>query len=380
MHKISSKPKATPKAQSKQRGAVLIIVLWTAALLTVLVTAMAAKVRLSAQTVVNNHDSATQWMQVQDAINKAKAEIMLESMPPSIELELPRDVDGEIRNQLYRFNGQPLELYYPDAEDMVVRVYNHAGKISLNRIQRTVLKMIIEERLGGIEVASPAQVQELMDAWTDWTDLNSLSSGPAGAESTYYQQLDPPYSARNNPDLESVEEILLIRGFAELFEGVDVEAAFTIYGTDRQLNLNYATREAMSLLPGMTEQVIENVIAYRQERDINNRGDMAEIIPFEILQEVGNWLGSGTSEFYSIYAYPKAESEQEEEGTDEEALAESDSNGEFYNPDPATRGYMEIIQTSGWDNLPTVLMVDPYARLPDTAPARLHEGEGFFDR
>ncbi len=360
-----------PSSAKGQHGAVLIIVLWTAALLTVLVTAMAAKVRLSAQTVVNNHDSATQWLQVMDAVNKAKAEILLEAMPPSIEIELPRDEDGELRDPKFRFNGQPLTLYYPNAENMVVRVYNHAGKISLNRISRTALRMLIEERLGGIEVASPSRVQELMDAWTDWTDLNSLASNAASGESDYYQTLDPPYDARNNPDLESVEEILLIRGFAELFEGVDVDAAFTIYGTHRQVNLNYATREAMRLLPGMTDEVIENIIAYREKRDINNRPDMASIIPFEILQEVSNWIGADTSEFYSIYVYPEA-------AQDELTLQALQDEDEFVNPDPVTRAYMEVIESSGWDNLPRVLRVDPYGRLPDTAPARVDEEGRLF--
>jgi general secretion pathway protein K len=355
---------AAASPRSTQRGAVLIIVLWTAALLTVLVTAMAAKVRLSAQTVVNNHDSATRWMLIMDAMNKAKAELMLEAMPPSIELEQERDPDGEVRNPKFRFNGQPIQLYYPGAEDMTVRIYSHAGKISLNRPNRTVLRMLIEERLGGIEVASPAQVQALSDAWTDWTDLNSLASGPGGGESDYYRTLDPPYEARNNPDLETVEEILLIRGFAELFDGVDVDAAFTVYGNHRQLNLNYATREAMRLLPAMTEEVIESVIAFREQRDINSREDMAQFIPFEILQEISNWIGNSDSQFYSIYVYPTA---QESEQT----LEQLQSEDEFVNPDPVTRAYMEIVETSGWDTLPRVLKVDPYARLPDTAPARV---------
>mgnify|MGYP000733879103 CR=1 FL=1 len=360
----------------KQRGAVLIIVLWTAALLTVLVAAMAAKVRLSAQTVANNYDGATGWMMVMDAMNKAKAEILYEAMPASIEIEPVRDVDGEIRNTEYRFNGQPITLSYAGADDMVVRIYNHAGKINLNRISRTILRMLIEERLGGIEQASPVEVQALMDSWTDWTDLNSLSSGPGGAESVYYLEQDPPYSARNNPDFETVEEILHIRGFAELLEGVDVDAAFTIYGSERTINLNYATREAMRLLPGMTEEVIENIIAYRELRDINDAADIAEIIPFEILREVTNWFSTSSSDIYSVYVYPKA-SEEAVDRSVESALEAGED--EFINPDPVTHAYMEVIQSASIQSLPRVLKVDPYARLPDTAPPRLHEEDYFFN-
>lgn len=356
----------------QQRGAVLIIVLWTAALLTVLVAAMAAKVRLSAQTVVNNQNSASQWLQVMDAVNKAEAEILLEFMPRPIDAEIERDSDGEIRNPSYRFNGQPLDLYYPDSEDMVVRIYNHAGKISLNRIPRNTLRMLIEERLGGIEVANPSEVDELMNAWVDWTDLNSLTSEPGGAEADYYEGLEPGFAPRNNPDLETPEEILNIRGFAELFAGVDVDAAFTVYGNHRTLNLNLATREAMRLLPGMTEEVIENIIAYREHKDINNRADMAEIIPFEILQEVSNWVNSSeTSEFYSVFVYPRADAEQV-------ALAEQANDEAFFNPDPVTRAYSEVIQAANFGSLPRVMKIDPYAQLPDTAPPRVLEEDLLF--
>ena len=53
----------------RQRGAVIIIVLWTSVLLTVLVTAMASKVRLSAKTVVNNQDVSIQWAELMGVVS-----------------------------------------------------------------------------------------------------------------------------------------------------------------------------------------------------------------------------------------------------------------------------------------------------------------------
>ncbi|GIT23622.1 MAG: hypothetical protein CM1200mP40_33040 [Gammaproteobacteria bacterium] len=49
----------------------------------------------------------------------------------------------------------------------------------------------------------------------------------------YYESLEQPYAPRNNPELDTVEEIRHIRGFDELFEGVNLQAAFTIYGNER---------------------------------------------------------------------------------------------------------------------------------------------------
>ena len=199
-------------------------------LLTVLVTAMAGKVRLSAQTVAHNQDVSTHWAAVMGSVHQAEMELMLEMMAPPIDQEVELTEKAR-RETALRFNGQPLTPALPSGEEIVVRIYDHAGKINLNRIPRRNMQMLIEKRLGGLD-ADPEQVQDLLSAWTDWTDLNNLE-GLNGAEEDYYQSLELGYSPRNNPELDTVEEILHIRGFAELLEGVNLEAAFTIYGNNR---------------------------------------------------------------------------------------------------------------------------------------------------
>lgn len=355
---------------TRQRGTVIIIVLWTSVLLTVLVTAMAGKVRLSAQTAVHNQETSQQWAQLMGAVSQAEMELMLERMPRPVGETLPETEEGEIRNPLYRFNGQPLLLNYPQSEDLVVRVYDHAGKINLNRIPRRNMQLLIEKRLGGLD-ADPQQVQDLLAAWTDWTDLNDLE-GLNGAEKDYYLAQELPFTPRNNPELDTVEEILHIRGFAELFEGVNLDAAFTIYGSNRTVNLNVATREAMQLLPGLDDELIENILAFRELEDINDRSEIAEIVPFENLQELSSWIGGdNTSNIYSVFAYPALEIETEQL----ELLQEQDP---FINPDLVSQAYMEIIEVRGYNNLPVIYKVDPHGRLPDTAPPRVLEEDYLF--
>ncbi|MBL4821482.1 MAG: general secretion pathway protein GspK [Gammaproteobacteria bacterium] len=349
----------------RQRGSVIIVVLWTSVLLTVLVTAMASKVRLSAKTAFHNQEAVAQWASVTAAVNQAQMELMLERMPRPVGETLAETDEGEIRIPAYRFNGQPLELSYPAAENMVVRIYDHAGKINLNRIPRRNMQRIIEKRLGGLD-ADPREVQDLLAAWIDWTDLNDLVS-LNGAEQEYYQSLDQPYSPRNNPELESVDEILHIRGFAELFEGINLDAAFTIYGNNRSVNMNLATREAMRLLPGLDDELIENIIAYRELEDINNRGELAEIVPYENLVELSNWVGNNTSAIYSIFVYPEMDLAETIQGN------VPDPDEPDLNPDPVSQAYMEIVEIRSFNSLPRVYRVDPYGYLPDTAPARVEQ-------
>ena len=343
----------------RQRGSVIIIVLWTSILLTVLVTVMAGKVQLSARTAFHNRTAVGDMATVASAMNQAEMELMLESMPEPIDQEQVLDDEGNVRLRANRFNGQPLTLYYPAGEDMVVRIYNHAGKINLNGMREANLQLIIEKRLG--PEPDPQRVQELLGAWTDWTDLNDLA-GINGAESDYYESLDPPYSARNSRELDSVEELRLIRGYDELFKDVNLDAAFTVYGDGDTVNLNLATREAMQMLPGLTDELIEQILLYRESRDFRNRADVGEIIPIENFVELSNWVGNNTSAVYSVYAYPRAEVATGDAAADPEQEV-----------DPVTQAYMEIWDVRSAADRARVYKVDPYARLPDTSPPRVED-------
>jgi general secretion pathway protein K len=343
-----------PNKMQRQRGSVIIIVLWTSILLTVLVTVMAGKVQLSARTAFHNRTAVSDMADVASAMTRAEMELMLELMPAQIDQEQKLDDEGNIRSPAYRFNGQPLTLYYPVGENMVVRIYNHAGKINLNGLREASLQLLIEKRLG--PEPDPQRVQELLGAWIDWHDLNDLA-GINGAESEYYESLDPPYSARNAREMDSVEELRLIRGFDELFKDVNLDAAFTVYGEGETVNLNLATREAMQLLPGLTDELIEQILLYRELRDFRSRPDVGEIIPIENFVELSNWVGNNSSAAYSVYAYPRAEVE----------------TGDVQEVDPVTRAYMEIWDIRSAADRARVYKVDPYARLPDTSPPKLED-------
>ena len=60
------------------------------------------------------------------------------------------------------------------------------------------------------------------------------------------------------------------------------------------------------------------------------------------------------------------------------AEARENSTEEFFNHDPITQAYSETIEVRGFNNLPTVLEVNPYGRLPDTAPPRVREEDYLF--
>lgn len=343
--------------QASQRGSVIIVTMWTITLVTILVTAIAGQIRLSARTALFHREELGHWAAILAAVNQAEMELIMEKMPPAI--QVVDELADAVRNPAYRYNGQRLQLSYPQAEDIVVRIYDHAGKINLREISRPRLRGLLQKRLGGA-AADPRQLDELLVAWSDWLDLND-QPGVNGVERDYYLSLDPPYDSRDGP-LESVEEILLIRGFAEVFEGVDLDAAFTLYGEEGGLlNLNLATVEAMRLLPGLDEELIAEIIAWRAQSEFVGNGDVAQIVPAENMAELRQWLNSrGTTNFYTILAYRREAQDQNDSAQDAAtALSEEDLA-----EDLATHAYAEIVEVNSFTNRPRILKSNPYQTIP----------------
>lgn len=365
-----------------QRGAVLIMVLWTAVMLTILVTVLAANVRLSATTAFHHRSGSQLHLDIMAAMQQAEMELMLELMPPSPDTPITLTEEGEIRTPAYRFNGQPLNLHYPGPQGIRVRIYNHAGKINLNGISRQRLQELIEHQLGpGFD---PRDVQALLAAWADWHDPDDFLT-PGGAEDAHYLSLDPSYRPRNSPQLESVEEIRLIRGFDTLFEGVNLEAAFSVHGSATAVNPNLASREALALLPGMNEELVEQIIAYRQQRDFQTARDVGEVVPLENMVMLSPWLGFNTATVFTVFAYPhdggevdvpqssgvlRLSDNEDIRGTAQQTGAE----------DGARQAVMQIMEVSTFDARPRSLLLDPYGELPDTAPARVPLNTSFSRR
>lgn len=316
------------------RGSVLIVTLWTLTLLTILVTALASQTRLSARVAWFHQQDLQGWSDLLAAVNQAEMEVILERQPRPLSATEEREQLG--RNPLFRFNGTPLALYYPQADGIQVRIYDHAGKINLRDISLPRLRSILEKRLGE---DADEQIDAMLAAWNDWRDLNDAPS-PNGAERDYYLEQDPPYEPRNGM-LESVEEILHIRGFAEVFADINLDAAFTLYGDNELINLNLATVDAMRLLPGLDDELIAEVLAWRQENEFRGNGDVAQILPAENMALLRPWLNSRrASDFYTILVY------REQDGAA-----------------PGT-AYAEHVQVLSSNERPRILKVMPYQSLP----------------
>jgi len=165
-----------------------------------------------------------------------------------------------------------------DAGTCSVKISEENGKLNLNRL--------IDES-GNIDWTKTDQLLRLVDVLNqsrndqvvidcdltpsliDWMDIDEGVTVLAfatcenfGAESGYYEKLDPAYSCRNG-QLETAEELLLIKGVsAEVFNRI--RDYVTVYG-DGKININSAPSEIIECLSKKIDSCLAQMIVDRRQ-------------------------------------------------------------------------------------------------------------------
>lgn len=115
------------------------------------------------------------------------------------------------------------------------------------------------------------KAREIIDSLIDWIDSGDGDGEEEyGAEESYYQSLAPPYSCKNGP-IDSIEELLLVKGITrELLYGTKekapLAALLTPLGDDGKININSAALPLLqAIAPGLDKNSAESMIAFREE-------------------------------------------------------------------------------------------------------------------
>jgi len=166
-------------------------------------------------------------------------------------------------------------------DQYTVMITDESGKIDINMTSPLILKNLLinlEVRDEDADII----VDSIMD-WKDGDDLHRLH----GAESEYYLSLPNPYKAKNAP-FDTVEELLLVKGMTpEILYGSGEKKGIidflTVNSKRGMINLNAAPKEVLAAIPGMTPEIADGIILYRQSKEIRS------------IQEVQGILGGGYS-------------------------------------------------------------------------------------
>ncbi|HLZ20315.1 MAG TPA: hypothetical protein VKO67_11900 [Smithellaceae bacterium] len=167
--------------------------------------------------------------------------------------------------------------FFPNGQ-FVVRIDDEQGKVPL---QRLVHDGAVDENVRGLLLRllklpefklEGHKAEEMVDSIIDWIDENSDVTGQ-GAESSYYQSLPQPYTAKNAP-LDCIEELLMIKGITrEIYmrtsEKPGLAQFVTIYGSGA---VNPSTAQKMilrALDERITAELADRMDEYRKAKGNN---------------------------------------------------------------------------------------------------------------
>ncbi len=95
---------------------------------------------------------------------------------------------------------------------------DESARLNLNAV--LLADSVVENGARTLLMGLPGMTEEVADAILDWIDPDD-EPREFGAESDYYEQLTPPYAAKNGP-LATIGELLLVRGVTpQLLYGLD---------------------------------------------------------------------------------------------------------------------------------------------------------------
>ena len=188
---------------------------------------------------------------------------------------LPESAESNDGRPAYRFS---IVADDPMDDELVVRhgATNEAAKLNINVASVEQLRILLAQ-----VVPPDVSVEALADALVDWRDRDD-SPLENGAESSYYATLEPSYAPKNR-DFDTVEELLMVKGFtAQVLYGEDWdrngllsineddgEATFPLDDADGQLNLG--------LLPYITVRSRDFNVANDNKPRVNPRGNREQV-------------------------------------------------------------------------------------------------------
>lgn len=264
------------KNYSSQRGVALLTILVMVALATILAATIAKR-----QT--NTAENTGYLMRQDQSLLYAKSAEAFFS-----ELLIQDSDNGSSIDHLQENWAKPMPPFPVEDGSVSGKLQDESGKFNLNNLVKADGNQVDDSARRWFEkllqrVGLPA---ELSQAVIDWQDTNDEVTGAMGAESSYYQGLDPAYLTPNTK-FHSIEELKLVRGF----EGKNydlIKPYVTALPEQTKVNMNTAPALLLaSIDPKVDVKAIEQQLKVKETElaHFNNVGDLWKLSAFSGIDE-----------------------------------------------------------------------------------------------
>jgi len=293
------------------RGVALIMVLWVVAILSVVAFEFCFAMRTEVHITQNYKEDLQRYAMAEGGVQRAIAELIYKHDPTIQQMRRTLKVEETPPEQReWVTDGRPYLIPF-DQGTCDIRIMSEAGKVNINIVSESTLRKIIE-RLGIEGEAKDIVVDSILD-WRDPDDFYRVN----GAENDYYQSLKEPYNAKNS-NLDSIEELLLVRGVTpDLFYGskggkkeeevkvnrIGLRDIFSIYSPGEQIDMNSATPLVLNAVWGIPSEVSQLILKAREEKAFENQLDLLQRVPelSPFMGEIGRSIVfRSTTPYYTI--------------------------------------------------------------------------------
>lgn len=265
-----------------KRGSALIVALWVILLLSILVGGMAFEMKVEANVAGYYRKRVKAQYLAQAGVEWTKAMLAkkVSDVLENGELVIEKGQDEQLIQGAYRVQkmGQRFEMTRElGAGKFTLTIDPEAANgFNINTLAQQAVsdpdaRCILEEIMDQADI--PADMaDELIDCLIDWVDANDAHQlNGAESDDPYYKKRG--YEVKNGP-LDSVEELLLIKGWTEsvLYGGPSpdpkgerfkgVARNFTVWG-DGKLSVNDASEMLLLAICDIDELVVQDILRAR---------------------------------------------------------------------------------------------------------------------
>jgi general secretion pathway protein K len=277
------------KILKNSRGIALLVTLSVVSVLVVASLEMNKKMRSAVFSAATTRDRITLLSMASSGVNLGEA-ILVKDKNDSIIDSLQEDwANSEKISEILA------DIPFDDGS-ITLTIHDELGKIQLNSLvqfpeghnfnesQRAMWErflgfLMYKNEVEAFEDIEPTTMINSIKDWLDFGDDDAIT-GLNGAESDYYQDLDPPYPCKNGP-FTYLGELALVKGITpELFQGAGGEQGLskfvTVFGMEKssnnsftyegKININTADLPTIvAILPFGNEDLARAIYEYRME-------------------------------------------------------------------------------------------------------------------
>ena len=241
-----------------EEGIALLMVLWVLTILMVLALSFSFMVRTEKHSTLSFKKGVEGKFLAEAGIARGIMEIFYRDQFKNLAVEFEE-------SKVWKTDGSSYTGSLGNGS-YTVRITDESGKVDINSASDVVLKNLL------VNIGIPdEEVDIIVDSVMDWRDADDLHR-LNGAEDDYYLSLPNPYKAKNE-NFDTLEELILVRGVTyEVLYGTDERQGILDYLTVnshiQQINVNAAPKEVLMAIPGMTPEIADSILTFRESKEI----------------------------------------------------------------------------------------------------------------